>query len=154
LSRLERKYVLDANLFIRGFREPLANLELQKFHALFAPFEYFSAIVAQELRSGTRSPADRRALERWVLAPFARRNRILVPTEKAWQDSGDVLAEMARREGLEINKVTKSFGNDILLALSCREAGMILVTENIRDFKRIAQVAPFDYVKPWPAPVS
>ena len=154
MSRPERKYVLDSNLFIRGFREPLANLELQKFHALFAPFEYFSVIVAQELRSGIKSAADRRALEKLVLAPFARRGRILVPTEKAWQESGDVLAEMARKEGLEVGKVPKSFGNDVLLALSCREAGMVLVTENIRDFKRIAQVAPFDFVKPWPAPES
>jgi predicted nucleic acid-binding protein len=94
------------------------------------------------------------SLEKRVLAPFARRGRMLVPTEKAWQDSGDVLAGMSRKEGLEIGKVPKSFGNDILLALSCREAGMVLVTENIRDFKRIAQVAPCEYVKPWPAPGS
>jgi len=48
--------------------------------------------------------------------------------------------------------VSKSFGNDVLLALSCREAGLVLVTDNRRDFERIARVAPFDFVDPWPMP--
>ena len=56
------KYVLDAHLFIQGFREPGANEALQQFHRSFAPFEYLNAIVAQELRSGTRSPRDLKAL--------------------------------------------------------------------------------------------
>lgn len=152
MSRPERKYVLDGNLFIKGFRDPAANLELQRFHAAFAPFEFLSVIVAQDLRSGTRSQADRKALEKLVLAPFSRRGRILVPSEKAWHDSGDILAELADKQGWEVGKVSKSFANDILLALSCREAGMVLVTENTRDFRRIAQVAPFAFTEPWPEP--
>lgn len=135
-----------------GFRDSAANLELQRFHAVFAPFEFFSVIVAQELRSGTRSLADRKALEKHVLGPYTRRGRILVPSERAWQDSGDVLAELAAKEGLEVGKVSKSFANDVLLALSCRESGMVLVTENIRDFKRISKVAPFEFTEPWPEP--
>ena len=50
----ERKYVLDTNLFIRAFREEAANAQLQRFHQLFAPFEYLNAVVAQELRAGAR----------------------------------------------------------------------------------------------------
>jgi predicted nucleic acid-binding protein len=57
---------------------------------------------------------------------------------------------MARKEGPEIAHVSKSFANDVLLALSCREAGCVLVTENERDFQRIRRHVPFDYVKPWP----
>jgi predicted nucleic acid-binding protein len=152
MSRAERKYVLDSNLFIRGFRDPAANLELQRFHMLFAPFEYLSAIVAQELRAGIRTQPDRRALEQNVLNPFIRRDRVIVPSARAWEESGDLLAELVRSEGLELAKVSKSFGNDILLALSCREAGMVLVTENTRDFQRISGVAPFHFVGPWPTP--
>jgi hypothetical protein len=37
-----------------------------------------------------------------------------------------------------------------LLALSCREAGCVFVTDNARDFHPIHRYAPFDYVKPWP----
>ena len=35
--------------------------------------------------------------------------------------------------------MSKSFGNDVLLALSCREAGLALVTDNRRDFERSAK---------------
>jgi predicted nucleic acid-binding protein len=36
--------------------------------------------------------------------------------------------------------------NDILLALSCRDAGCVLVTENEWDFRRIRQYVPFEFV--------
>lgn len=130
----ERKYVLDTDLFILGFRDRAANLELQRLHFLFAPFEYLSAVVAEELRAGTRQAADRRTLERHVLRPFSRRGRVVTPSARAWEESGDLLAALARRDGLDLSGVSKAFGNDILPALSCREAGLVLVTDNRRDF--------------------
>lgn len=145
-----RKYVLDTQLFIRGFREPAANQALQQFHRGFAPFEYLSVIVAQELRSGVRRPRDRRTLEQHVLSVFERANRTIAPSAAAWHRSGDILAEMARKEGAEIARVSKAFANDILLALSCREAGCVLVTENERDFQRIRRFTQFEFTKPWP----
>jgi len=148
--RPSRKYVLDTQLFIRGFRDPTANEALQRFHRLFAPFEYLSVIVAQELRSGVQRPQDLRALEEHVLKIFERTNRTLTPSVQAWQTSGDVLGEMARKEGLEVARVSKAFGNDILLALSCREAGCVLVTDNERDFQRIRRFVEFEFVRPWP----
>lgn len=109
-------------------------------------------VVAQELRAGVRSLADRHALERHILVPYERRGRVITPSERAWHRSGDVLAGLARREGVELARVSKSFGNDILLALSCQESGHVLVTDNRRDFERIARVTPFDFMDPWPAP--
>jgi len=151
---LERKFLLDTNLFIQGFRDPQANASLQRFHHLFAPFEYLSAVVAQELRAGARSRDDRRLLERHVLSLYRRRGRLVTPSAHAWEDSGDVLAELGRREGLDLGRLSKAFGNDVLLALSCREAGIVLVTDNARDFQRIARVLSFEFVKPWPTPAS
>lgn len=147
-----RKYVLDTNLFVGGFRDPHANEELQRFHLLFAPFEYLSVVVAQELLAGARTAADRHALERNVLGVYARRGRVVTPSARAWEQSGVVLADLARREGLEVARVSKAFGNDILLALSCREAGLVLVTDNERDFDRIARLVRFQFVRPWPSP--
>lgn len=63
---------------------------------------------------------------------------------------GDVLAEMAWREGLEVVRVSKAFGNDVLLVLSCREAGVVLVTDNGRDIRRIGKYVQFDCVERWP----
>ena len=150
MTRAETKYVLDTNVFIQGFRDPDANRELHRFHEAFAPFEYLSAVVVQELRAGVRTARDLRKLDRHVLAPFLGVGRLLTPSLRAWQTSGDVLAELGRRDGLDVRTVTKAFGNDILLALSCREAAMTLVTRNARDFPQ--RVVPFRFLEPWPAP--
>jgi predicted nucleic acid-binding protein len=144
------KYVLDTQLFIDAFRDAAANETLQRFHRAFAPFEYFSVVVAQELRAGVRRHQDRKALERNVLAVFERAGRTFAPSASVWHRSGDVLSDMAKKEGLEIGRLSKSFANDVLLALSCREAGCVLVTDNERDFQRIRRYVQFDFVTPWP----
>jgi len=144
------KYVLDTQIFIDAFRDPVPNEALQRFHRAFAPFEYLSVVVAQELRAGVRRERDRKALERNVLGVLARSGRTFAPSASAWHRSGDLLSAMARKEGLEIGRLSKSFANDVLLALSCREAGCVLVTGNDRDFQRIRRYVPFDFVKPWP----
>lgn len=145
-----RRYVLDTQIFIDAFRDPAANEALQRFHRAFAPFEYLSVVVAQELRAGVTRGRDRKALERNVLGVFERAGRTFAPTARAWHHSGDLLSDMARKDGLEIGRVSKSFANDVLLALSCREAGCVLVTANDRDFHRIRRYVPFEYVTPWP----
>lgn len=144
------KFILDTHLFIDGMRDEAAKHSLEQFHRRFAPFEYFSVIVAQELRSGARTAEARRALERYLLTPFERAARIVAPSPAAWHRSGDAMAEMARAEGFEIARLTKSFANDILLAISCREAGCVLVTANSKDFERIRRFVPFSFVPPWP----
>jgi predicted nucleic acid-binding protein len=150
VTGLLRKYVLDTQLFIQAFRDRRANQAVQQFHRGFAPFEYLSAIVAQELRAGVQRRQDRRALEKNVLEVFARANRTITPSADAWHRSGDLLAEMARKEGLLIAGLSKAFTNDVLLALSCREAGCVLVTDNRRDFERIRRFVQFDFTEPWP----
>jgi predicted nucleic acid-binding protein len=150
VTRRARKYVLDTHLFINAFRDPAANEALQRFHRAFSPFEHLSVVVAQELRSGVQQPHDRKALERNVLRVFERASRTITPSVDAWHRSGDLLAEMVKQDGLEIARVSKAFANDILLALSCRESGCVLVTENDRDFSRIRRFVPFEFMKPWP----
>lgn len=150
MTRTSGKYVLDTQLFINAFRDPTVNEALQQFHRVFAPFEYLSVVVAQELRAGLKRAEDRRTLERHVLNVFKRANRTITPSSEAWHRSGAILAEMARKEGLEVARVSKSFANDVLLALSCREAGCVLVTDNARDFSRIRRFTQFEFAKPWP----
>lgn len=150
MIRPSRKYVLDTQLFIQAFRDRSANETLQDFHRVFAPFEYISVIVAQELRAGIRRPQDRKALEKNVLQVFEQANRTITPSANAWHRSGDLLAAMARKEGLEITRLSKAFANNVLLALSCREAGCVLVTDNRRDFERIRQFVQFEFTQPWP----
>ena len=150
-GRRAAKYVVDTQLFINAFHDPAANEALQNFHRGFAPFEYLSVVVAQELRAGVGQPAGRKALEGNVLSVFERASRTITPSAGAWHRSGDVLAAMVKQEGLELARVSKAFANDILLALSCREAGCVLITENVRDFSRIRRFIAFEFVTPWPA---
>ena len=150
MTRRATKYVLDTQLFINAFRDPIANEALQRFHRGFSPFEHFSVIVAQELRAGVRQPGDRKALERNVLEVFERAGRIITPSADAWYRSGDLLSAMADQDGLEMARVSKAFANDLLLALSCHESGCVLITENDRAFARIRRFTSFDYIKPWP----
>ena len=150
MTRPSPKYVLDTQLFIQAFRDREANEALEEFHRVFAPFEYFSVIVAQELRAGIQRPQDRKALEKNVLRVFERANRTITPSADAWHRSGNLFGEMARKDGLEIARVSKAFANDVLLALSCREAGCVLVTDNRRDFERIHRFVPFEFTEPWP----
>ena len=75
-------------------------------------------------------------LECHVLTIFKRVGRTIAPSTDVWHRSGDVLAEMAKREGLEIDRVSQGFANDVLLPLSCQEAGCVLVTDSERDFRR------------------
>jgi predicted nucleic acid-binding protein len=102
VRRSARKYLLDTQLFINAFRDPVANEALQRFHRAFAPFEHLSVVVAQELRAGVKRPADRKSLERHVLKVFERASRVITPSPDAWHRSGNLLAEMAATQGLEL----------------------------------------------------
>jgi predicted nucleic acid-binding protein len=145
----ERRYTVDTNLYIDAMRTADGNAALAAFHAAYAPFEHLSAIVVQELRAGVRGRAAAR-LESAVIAPFERRGRLVTPSYAAWKEAGRVLAEMIAPTGWA--SVSRSFVNDVHLAMSCRESGIVLVTSNIRDCMRIASVRPFDFVPPWPIP--
>ncbi len=154
MPRRERKYALDTNLFVQSFRMIEAKEALERFHRVFGPFEYLSAIVVQELRAGVQSPVAARGLERYIVRPFARVGRIFAPSIAAWQRAGDVLAALRTRAGGALRRMRRSFANDVLLASSCREQGIMLVTDNARDFDRIARHLDFDFAKPWPGPTA
>ena len=146
-----RKFTLDTNIFIRAFRHPRTNADLQLFHHAFAPFELLSAVVAQELRAGA-CPAQVVALEKNLLHPFERRGRVFTPSYAAWTATGEVLASLIARERMTWSAIHRSFVNDVLLAMSCREAGITLITDNLKDFERIAREREFAFAPPWPAP--
>ncbi len=144
-----RKLALDTNLFIDAFRSDEEKSRLVAFHAQFAPFEYLSAVVVFELRAGAR-PADADALEAHVFGPFERRGRVFAPSYGSWKLAGAALAALAARDGLRLAQVSRGFANDVLLAASCREHGVTLVTRNTRDFARIRRVLPFRFIEAWP----
>jgi len=145
------KYTLDTNIFLYGFRDPDVASHLERFHQAHAPFEQLSAVVAHELLAGTRTPQAAAALRRQLLGRFERAGRVFAPTPAAWQQAGLVLAALVQTEGLVLADVRKSFTNDVVLAVSCRERGVTLVTANERDFARIRRfVTGFNFVTNFP----
>ncbi len=146
----ERRYAVDTNLFIRAYRTEADNAALELFLQAFAPFCHLPAVVAQELIAGVRTEAEQRSLDRHLISRFERRGRLPAPSATGWLESGRVLRSLVVEEGLELASVPKSFGNDVLLAVTCREHGLCLVTENIRDFTRIRRHLQFEFTAPWP----
>jgi predicted nucleic acid-binding protein len=146
-----RRYTVDTNLYIDALRTEEGRTALSAFHAAYAPFEHLSAVVVQELRAGVRGAAAAK-LEDAIFAPFERRGRLVTPTYDAWKETGRVLGELISPSGW--SSVSRSFVNDVLLAMSCRESGMVLVTKNVADCARIAAARAFDFVPPWPVPAA
>lgn len=138
------KYALDSNLFIDGFRDDREAEHLLAFHERFAPFEYLCAIVMLELRAGARALIADRRLQKHVFEPFERRGRVFAPSVEAWKAAGAALAALG-------TGASRSFYSDVLIAASCREHGVTLVTRNVRDFARIQGVLRFNFVAAWPA---
>jgi predicted nucleic acid-binding protein len=143
-----RQFAVDTSLYVDALRTESGKAALNAFHASFAPFIQLSAVVVQELRAGARDRATA-ALESNIFAPFERRDRVFAPSYSAWKECGRVLTELVGPK--DWRSVTRSFVNDTLLAMSCREAGVVLVTSNVSDLRRIASVRSFDFVPAWPA---
>lgn len=144
------KYALDTNVFIDAFRHRTAEAELLAFLERALPVTFMSAVVMQELAAGARTRNRARELERSVFRPFERRGRVFAPTTAVFVISGRLLAAVAEREGWEVIYENPSLLNDALLASSCRERGITLIT-NDGDFDRFPPfLRGWRHVKPWP----
>lgn len=146
------KYVLDTKVFVRADREAAWGEQLAAFYAAFLPFTYLHAVVVQELVLGAINPRRGKAIYDGYVQPFESRGRVITPSYRAWRRSGEVIATLVQRNRLSPGGFGRSFINDVLLAASCREAGVTLVTTNRRDFARIRDVERFEFVEPWPVP--
>lgn len=144
------KYALDTNIFIDAFRLRTAEAALLAFLEGALPVTFMSALVMQELAAGVRTREQARALEQSVFRPFERRGRVFAPAAGAFVDSGRLLAAVAARDGWEAIHDNPSLLNDALLASSCRERGITLITKD-GDFDRFLPfLRGWRHVAPWP----
>jgi predicted nucleic acid-binding protein len=144
------KYALDTNIFIDGFRNEAAQAEVLAFLNRALPFTYLSAVVIQEVAAGARTADASRDVQHGVFEPFERRRRVFAPSSAAFAESGRVLAAVAARDGWQLFDEKPSLLNDALIAASCREQGITLITKD-GDFKRLARfLRGFRYSAPWP----
>ncbi len=144
------KFALDTNVFVDAFRDETFAGALAAFLDQALPTTFLSAVVMQELAAGARTREQVRALEASVFRPFERRGRVFTPSATAFRESGRLLAELAAREGWAAIHADPSLANDALLAASCRERGVTLITSD-GDFDRFLPfLGRWRHVKPWP----
>lgn len=146
-----RQYVLDTNVYVAADRDLRAAADLSAFARVALSRTFLHAVVAQELLAGAIGTERRDALHDAVIRPFDHRRRLVTPSFRAWSRAGQVIAELVEARALSRDGFTRSFVNDVVLATSCRENGLTLVTWNVADFARIQRVFEFDFVPPWPA---
>ena len=108
----------------------------------------------QELAVGARTAEAIRNLQEGVFEPFERRGRVFAPSVGAFVESGRVLAGLAAKEGCRALDENPSLLNDALIAASCREQGITVITKD-SDFERIAPfLKGLRYTEPWPTAVN
>lgn len=143
-------YALDSNVYIDALRSR-ADLEpLTAFLLRAGGRVVVSAVVAMELRAGAFTNDDEADVHA-LLGAYRQRGRMIVPTFEAYVQAGRVLAALRFPSRSRGRIPASSFVADVLLAASCREAGVVLVTKNTADFSRIQRhLRGFRFTAPWP----
>lgn len=133
------KAILDTSIYIpfinKGVAYPPIDLKLGE------SMLYMSTVVIEELYAGASDRFSIRLLDR-LYKTFWDLGRLIVPDGNDWQRTGKVIAKLAQKYGFEKRFLSK-IQNDVLIALSARQVGAILVTHNTRDFLRIKEFVDF-----------
>jgi predicted nucleic acid-binding protein len=91
-----------------------------------------SSVVLAELWRGATKSQEYKFLE-----TLARNHPILTPTEKNWLESGQILGKIYAHKGFSPDKL-RDLHFDVLIALTARSNGALLVTSNRTDFEMIS----------------
>ena len=109
------------------------------------PFlRYMSTVVLMELRAGASRQTDRVLVQR-LYNTFARTGRLLNPSPAVFWEAGRVLLLLQRSFHYELKKRFRII-NDVLIALTCRQVGATLISRNVKDFKTIQRIVPFQLI--------
>lgn len=95
-----------------------------------------------ELRAGAFSSRDRRLI-RQLEEAFEKAGRVLLPSRNVFAEAGDVLRRLQTDRGYSLS-AGHSIVNDVLIALSARSIGAIVITQNEADFNTIRAARPFE----------
>jgi predicted nucleic acid-binding protein len=133
---LSGKVLLDTNVFIDYLRADLYADWI--FGGVNNIIRFLSSIVLMELRIGADTPRRQRAVDR-IQAAFPRA-RLIAPLPSLFDHAGRLFRTLhGNRSGLDdrLGPV-----NDLLIALTARQMGATVVTNNLDDFRQIARHLP------------
>lgn len=133
------KVIFDTSIYIpfinQGIEYSAIELNIGK------PIIYMSAVVIEELYAGAFANASIKLLDR-MYDTFESLGRLAVPDTSDWQKAGKIIAKLCQKYGFE-GKYLAKIANDVLMAISARQIGAIVVTKNVRDFLRIREFVGF-----------
>jgi len=135
---MKQKAVPDTSFLIEHFRkgtvqESFLNLT-RHYHIAF------SSVVLMELISGAYDPKERRLIEQ-----IQRNFTVITVSERQWYICGDIMMKLRKEKKVDPLRI-KSLLFDILIAVSVRDIGAVLITGNEKDFKLIKDVFDFKYL--------
>jgi predicted nucleic acid-binding protein len=143
-------FALDTSVYVRALRDTDSLAELKAFRKRAGLRLVLAGVVAMELMAGAVTEDHESAVGELV-QPYVARGLVLPVTYEGCLQAGRVLAALQRHERLQLARAPRSFTNDVLIAASCRAAGVLLVTDNARDFSAIQRhLRGFRFVAPWP----
>ena len=136
------KVILDTSIYIpfinEGIVDPILESDIGK------PVIYLSDVVISELYAGALDNQSLKLLDKLYKA-FYYRQRIVTPSAGDWQTAGKVIAKLGRKYGFE-NKYLAKIQNDVIIALSARQIGAFIITNNTKDFLRIKEFVNFKLI--------
>ena len=130
--------VPDTSFLVEHFRKGSVQnifLNLNNFYHIT-----FSSVVLMELLSGAVDNKEQKLIEQ-IKNNFT----VITVTEKQWYTSGKVMLKLRKDKKIDPLRI-KSLLADILIAVSVRDIGAVLITKNEKDFKLIREVFDFKYM--------
>ncbi len=135
---MKPKAVPDTSFLIEHFRKETgqeAFLNLNRYYHIA-----FSSVVLMELLAGSFDSRERKLIDQ-----IARNFTVISVTERQWFLCGEVMMKLRRDKKIDRERV-KGLLADILIAISVRGTGAVLITRNEKDFKLIREVFDFKYL--------
>ena len=132
-----------ANLAILDTSVYIDNLRSGRFKQEILDLKYIvrcSAVVLAELSRGARSSEMKRFVD-----DLEKNLRVLAPSEREWVESGRIVSRIAAAKGYDIHK-TREIHFDVLIALTARRIGALLITCNAADFETVHEFLNFSFV--------
>lgn len=135
---MRQRAVFDTSFLIEHFRK---GTVYDTFISLNRVYHItFSSVVLMELLSGAYDPKEQKLIEQ-IKNNFS----VISVTERQWYVAGDIMRKLRLDEKIDPLRI-KSLLADILIAISVRDIGAVLITKNEKDFKLISEVLNFKYI--------
>ena len=148
-TRAPTRYVLDTQFYVDILRGRPQGAETLRFLGRHVAAVDFHALVGAALLLGAADAAEATVIRQRLVDRF-KPARVLVPDAADLLAAGDALRALRERDGAHPEHERRAFWNDLLIAVSCRRQGRVLISQD-RDHERIAPVVKHRVLPTLPA---